>query len=160
MLHLVLLWRHIMATGNNISLSTPHCSSPQQDKHKPSCVACSSGCWWQWDLTDAGHAGHWTLVVQGAEPCTGFQVMQSSTSSAQTMDITHTAVQLPHLSRQSLKQKMQGSFRQAEDTVGRQTWLVRTSAPGLIKLWLGAGASKPVEATVEVRTLKIAALLV
>ena len=116
-----------MTTGNRISLShIPPTPQPthSKDKHKPACVACSSGCWWQWDLTGDGHASYWTLLVQGAEPCTGFQVMQSSTSSAQTTDITHMAVQLPDLSRQSLQQKMHGSFRGDEDTEGRQTWLV------------------------------------
>lgn len=86
--------------------------------------------------------------------------MQSSTSSAQTTDITQMAVQLPDLSRQSLQQKMHGSFRGDEDTEGRQTWLVRTSTPGLIKLWLnGAGASQSVEATAEVCAVMTAAHL-
>lgn len=144
-----------------VPCTTHTATSHSTTKHKPTCLACSLGCWWQWDLSDDGNAGHWTLLVQGAEPCTGFQVMHSSASSAQTTDITHMAVQLPNLARQSLKQKMHGSFRGAEDTEGRQTWLVRTSAPGLIKLWLdGAGASKSVEATAEVCSVMIAARLV
>ena len=143
-----------------VSYTTHTATNHSKDKHKPACVACSSRCWWQWDLTGDGHASYWTLLVQGAEPCTGFQVMQSSTSSAQTTDITHMAVQLPDLSRQSLQQKMNGSFRGDEDTEGRQTWLVRTSTPGLIKLWLnGAGASQSVEVTAEVCAVMTAAHL-
>lgn len=115
-------------------------------------VACRSGCWWQWDLTDADQTSHWSLLVQGAAPCTGFQVMQSSNSSAHTTDITHMAVQLPDVSKPSLKQKMHRSFTGAADTEGHQTWLVRVRALGVVMLWLdGNGASKAVEATVEVR---------
>ena len=162
-LRLILLPQHIMLTGNTSSLSRvpPTLQQTTARQPRPPCVACSSGCWWQWDLPDGGQARHWTLLMQGAEPCTGFQIMQSSTVSAQTMDITHMAVPLPDLSRQSLKQKMHESFRGDEATEGMQTWLVRTSASGLIKLWLdGAGSSNPVEATAEVRTAMIAARLV
>ena len=77
--------------------------------------------------------------------------MHSSTNSAHTTDITHLAVQLPDVSKQSRKQKMHGSSRGPEVIEDRQTWLLRSSAPGMIKLWLdGDGTSQSVEATVEV----------
>lgn len=61
------------------------------------------------------------------------------------------AAQLPDVSKQSLKQKMHRSFTRAADTEGHQTWLVRVRASGVVMLWLdGGGASKAVEATVEV----------
>lgn len=144
---------NITATHHH-HLHHPYLSKPHQGTSH-TYVACRSGCWWQWSLTDADQTSHWTLLVQGAAPCTGFQVMQSSNSSAHTTDITHMAIQLPDVSKQSLKQKMQSSFTGAADTEVRQTWLVRVSAPGVVTLWLdGSGASKAVEATVEVRNMK------
>ncbi|KAL3145120.1 GPI inositol-deacylase, variant 2 [Trebouxia sp. C0009 RCD-2024] len=107
-----------------------------------------SGCWWQWELADMGHNSHWTLLIQGARPCDGFQVMRTSIDAVHTVDITHTAVQLPDAMQQSSHMKVHEG---PETTGGQQLWLVHVATPGVTRLWLdGGGSSNHVEATAEV----------
>ncbi len=86
--------------------------------------------------------------MQGASPCHDFQVMHSRSDRQQPVDMTHTAVQLPDLTRKNRK----GSVS-AESELGRQTWLVRLRASGSISLWIGGDgiSDRAVRATVQVR---------
>ncbi len=83
--------------------------------------------------------------MQGASPC---QVTHSSSDRQQPVDMTHTAVQLPDLTRQN----RQGSAS-ADSELGRQTWLVRLRASGSISLWIGGDgiSDRAVRATAQVR---------
>lgn len=95
-----------------------------------------------------GHNSHWTLLIQGARPCDGFQVMRTSIDAVHTVDITHTAVQLPDAMQQSSHMKVHEG---PETTGGQQLWLVHVATPGVTRLWLdGGGSSNHVEATAEV----------
>ena len=108
---------------------------------------CRSGCWWRWRLTDPPPSSLWTLLILGAEPCSGFQVMHSVSDIAHATDMTHIAVQLPDVTQCSEKQKKHR--HQTEEA--RQAWLVQLHTPGVVWLWLD-GTSKAVDATVEVCT--------
>ena len=85
--------------------------------------------------------------MQGASPCHDFQVTNSRSDRQHPVDMTHTAVQLPDLTRQNRK----GSAS-TDSTLGRQTWLVRLRASGSISLWIGGDGSsdRAVRATVQV----------
>ncbi|DBA69939.1 TPA: GPI inositol deacylase [Trebouxia sp. C0005] len=114
-----------------------------------SAVGCSTraGCWWQWNQTGDSEHQSWTLLMQGASPCRDFQVMHSRSGRQPPVDMTHTAVQLPDLTRQNRK----GSAS-ADSTLGRQTWLVRLRASGSISLWIGGDgvSDHAVRGTVQV----------
>ena len=106
-----------------------------------------SGCWWKWDLTGNLTCSHWTLLIQGAEPCTGFQVTHSSSDTAIANDMSHVAVQLPDVTRQAHAQKKQRNAGVAAE--GRQAWMVQLPASGIVRLWID-GSGEAVEATAEV----------
>lgn len=45
------------------------------------------------------------MLIQGADPCNGFQVMHSSTHKHSPVDVTHVAVKLPALTLQQGKKE-------------------------------------------------------
>ena len=84
------------------------------------------------------------MIIYGAEPCVGFQVMHTMTNRQPQVDLTHTAVKLPNVFEDRKKSKGVLSPVSADS----KTWLVRAEMSSSVGLWLSGDTS--VKATIQV----------
>ena len=99
-------------------------------------------------MTVKSEPEYWTMVIHDAEPCTGFQVMHSTSmpDGQQPVDLTHTAVRLPNVFAKATDGR--GHLPASADS---KTWLIRAGAAGSLRLWLSGEAST--RATIQVHTV-------
>ena len=165
--------RATMRAGGILALHTTHISSQAPPccccegvyhivqlgvLQQPSCPWCRSGCWWRFDGAQSNHV--WTLLIQGAAPCSGFRTFMQSNSStagtaskagtAGTVETTGQAVQL----LSSIKGwRGEAADSQSESQNGKQTWLLSMRHDRDISLWVRGDPE--IELTAEVSTISL-----
>ena len=107
-------------------------------------LSCCRGCWWQWNASKPSAPEAWTMIIHGAEPCVGFQVMHTMTDRQAQVDLTRTAVKLPNISAERKK----GNGALFPVSADSKTWLVRAELSSAVGLWLSGDTS--VKGTIQV----------